>query len=257
MQLSAAAGTRIRRFSWGTALVVLAVAAALVATAVTPSVTRALHPEREHPWLGDPVAEATAEAGGTVWAAEGSARVALPDELRGQPLLVQLLDEHRGGVNLMLGDRRDPDGWPKFLRIAYDSSAYPIAVYSFSELWVVAEGPWRLEFQPIEVRSVDDTLTGTGSMIFTVPEGATSGTVRWQGDGSIFLTATTVEGWTPIMDSGGGPDAQLEGEIAVLWPDSPIVVFDLASYGDLRWTVEIDPPAGPYVTPPDAEEVLP
>jgi len=257
MHLSTAASTRIRRFSWVTALVVVAVVSALVATAVGPSVSRALHPEREHPWRGDPVVEATAEAGGTVWAAEGSARVALPEELRDRPLLVQLVGDDRDRVNLMLGDRREPTSWPHFLRIAYDAWAYPIAVYSFSELWVVSEGPWRLEFRPVEATRIVDTVSGTGDAILAVGEGVTSGTVRWSGEGSMILNASTVGGWTSLVNAGGAPDDPAGGEATVTWEDSPLVVFDLASGGDVRWTFEVDAPKGSSGAPTGDEEVLP
>jgi hypothetical protein len=253
MVLTVEAGDRIRAFTRGMAVLSAVVALATVAAVVLPAVERQASDEVRRPWEAESAVDAAREPGGSVWGAEGSARIVLPEELRGRPIELRVVEADDDGLEVLLGDASAPDDWPRYLGSVWEGLPLPAAVYADSVLWVTTEHAWRMEVAPLEPTPLDSAASGDTDAVLVYTGAATGGTVGWSGEGLLFVVVRTLEGYDASVVSGDGDPAAgaTSGRERVDWTASPFVVIEVSAYDGIRWTIELDD-AGPDATGPPA-----
>lgn len=244
MTITAEADRRIRRVTRGVGALSVVIALAAVAAVVVPGVERDLDRAASSPWRDADPLEAQREAGGLVWAAEGSARITPPAELTDRPVELRLLDGEHDKVQVHLGDASG-DSSPPFVGTLFADSSLPLALYSGSELWVSTRQPWRIEILPIDPTALEHSASGNSDALLSYRGPATSGVVTWDGAGSLFVVARTVEGRESLASIGGDLDERHDGATSFTWAASPFVVIEVLAFGDLEWEIRLDvPPVG-------------
>lgn len=233
--VSAAAGRRIGRYSVVVAVLSVLVAIATVLAVVVPQIERELRRAIDQPWIAEEPLLAQQEADSSVWGAASSARIELPEELRGRPVELRLV-EAGSSVSAFLGDRA-LEGSPRYLGGVWSSGPMPLAAYEASELWITSRDPWRIEILPIDPSELDGAASGSEDAVFVHRGTESSGTVTWNGEGSLYVIARTTEGYETLLAStraGSGGAYRFE------WEPSPFVVIQVSVYDGARWTIELD-----------------
>jgi len=234
---SAPATARINRFTAGVVGVVAVVLAMSLGGALLPFIERSLSHTDEFPWLADEPVEAVAEGDG-VWSAAGSAHVRLPAGLRGVPLAVELLELDGGHLSLYLGREGVADDYPVFAGSVWDDDPpQVIAGFDDSELWVKAERAWRARIVAPELTELTGEVRGRGDAVFVYHGEATSGTVSWVGDASLYLTGYTIEGYHPLAT---GELDEPVGSRRFVWQETPYAVIQVEASDELSWTLALD-----------------
>lgn len=257
MTISPAADHRIRGYTRGLAVLCAVVALASVVVVVLPALERQQSLIAERPWVQEERPEATREHDGAIWAAEGSARVVLPEELRGRPIELSLVDDDDGGpdVEAWLGDERTPET-PRYLGGLWGTQPLPLAAYEHSELWIVSPHAWRMRIVPIDPTPLKQVASGETDAVLVYTGEVVSGTVTWGATGTLFVIARTVEGYESLAITGGDPSLEAGGSAEFTWAASPFVVIEVSAYDGIDWTIELDdapasatPGAGPGTDP--------
>lgn len=237
-----AADHRIRRYTRGIAVFGAVLAVMTVGAAVLPSVERENSRQTQRPWVSESPVEAVREPGGSVWAASGSARIILPEELRNRPIELGYIEAGDDGIQAWLGDVRSLERAPEYLGNVWDTMPLPMAAYADSELWIVSKHAWRMEILPLDATELGSSASGTSDAVLVYVGGASTGTVSWSGEGLLFAVARTVGGYQSLAVSGDGdPDAApTSGRTRFEWTPSPFVVIEISAYNDIEWTIELD-----------------
>jgi hypothetical protein len=204
------------------AILGVAAVASLVGV-LAPAVGREAASGVEYPWLGDPVVVATPDADGTAWSAATSARVDLPERLRDRPIELRLPEDSEVDVSIFLGDHGRPDRSPAYAGSLWAGEPLPIAFYATSELWVSSPGPWLLEIVPIEPEVLGETAGGADDAVFVYRGAASTGTVTWVGEGSLYVTAHTTDGYESLASA----DGEGEGLRRFVWQPASFVVIEV------------------------------
>jgi hypothetical protein len=252
--ISPEADHRIRGYTRGVALLGAVVALATLAAVVLPTLERQQSLATERPWVQDERPTATREAGDAIWAAEGSARVVLPQELRGRPIELTLVDGEGGDdVEAWLGDERSAEA-PHYLGGLWGTQPLPLAAYEHSELWIVSPHAWRMQIVSLDAAPLVDGASGNTDAVLVYVGDAVSGRVTWGATGTLFVIARTVEGYESLAITGGDPALETGGSAEFTWAASPFVVIEVSAYDDIEWTIELDgvsatPGADPTATP--------
>lgn len=228
--VSDAAGRRIRRFSITLAIVVAVGALVGGVATIASSVAREAARGDRTPWQNDEVVHA--ERDGDVWSSDGSALVTLPEELLGRPVRVTMSEE-RDSLSLYMLD----DGLPVYLGSAFDWEPTVIPVYDNRELWVVGGGRWQLTLEPAEALPLVSGDHGVGDAVFRYDGDATTATISWTGEGSLYLD---VIGETGLESLASERSDGAAGSRRVAWQPSEYVLFTISSYGELEWTIHLD-----------------
>src|SRR5690606_22921135 len=126
MTITAGAERRIRHVARGVGVVGVVIALVTVAGVVLTGFQREAAQASRHPWEASARLEARRGPGGSVWEAEGSARITLPAELLDRPIGMQLLEEVPETVFVYLGDDV-ADSRPRFLGSVDEYQAAPVA----------------------------------------------------------------------------------------------------------------------------------
>lgn len=251
MTIPLGAERRIRDVARGVGALGVAIALATIAGVVLPGIERELEQEARNPWREPAPLEAQREPGGTVWAAEGSARITLPDELLDRPIGVRLVDEVDDTVYAYLGDAVDGDR-PFFLGSVHEYEAMPFAAYADSELWITSRHAWRVEILPVAGVELHDSANGDDDTVLVYRGRATSGTITWGPKGTLFVIARSTAGYESLATTGGDPDDERGGTVRFTWTESPFVVIEVSAYDGIAWEIELDEVPGDEV-PGDEE----
>jgi len=234
--VSDAAARRIRRFSITLAIVVAVGALLGGAVTVASSVARENARGDRTPWQNDEVVHAERE--GDVWSSDGSALVTLPEELLGRPARITMA-ERRESLGLYM---LDDEGLPVYLGSAFDWEPTVIPVYDDRELWVVGGGRWQLTLEPAEAQPLVSGDHGVGDVLFHYRGDATTATISWTGEGSLYLDAIGESGLESLVSERSDGAA---GSRRVAWQPSEYVLFTISSYGELEWTIHLDEEVAP------------
>jgi hypothetical protein len=255
--ISPGADHRIRGYTRGVALVSAVVALATLAAVMLPAVERQRSLATERPWVGDERPVATRDGSAFVWTADGSARIVLPDALRGRAIELSLVDEDADDVEAWLGDETSTEP-PRYLGGLWGTSPLPLAAYARSELWIVSPHAWRLQIVPIDPTPLEGVASGTTDAVLVYTGGAVSGTVTWGATGTLFVIARTIDGYESLAVTGGDPALEQGGSTEFTWTASPFVVIEVSAYDGIEWTIELDEP-GPDagVTPAPSSGTTP
>jgi hypothetical protein len=191
--------------------------------------------------VGDERPVATRDGSDFVWAADGSARIVLPDALRGRAIELSLVDENADDVEAWLGDETSTEP-PRYLGGLWGTSPLPLAAYARSELWIVSPHAWRMQIVPIDPTPLEGVARGTTDAVLVYAGDAVSGTVTWGATGTLFVIARTIDGYESLAVTGGDPALEQGGSTEFTWTASPFVVIEVSAYDGIEWTIELDEP---------------
>ena len=236
MSVSAAASQRIRRFSTGVGVLGAAAVVASVTLLVGATVARDAQTVRQTPWLQETIVEAQRTAGSSEWSAGGSARVTLPEALRGVPVGIELTSE--GSIDVYLGRATGPTSSPAYLGGAYRGSTLPFASYADSELWIVAPASWSATLTPLDAETVIAQASGDADAVLVVGSDVSSAHLSWVGDGWLRVVARTRDGYQRMHSS----EDEGDGAVDIAWTPSEFAVFEIYAYDGVRWTLTLDDP---------------
>ncbi len=234
MSVSREASHRIRRFSIGVGVLAAVSAVASVAIVVGAGMAHEAQLAMRSPWLQETIVEAEQAAGTHEWSADGSARIALPDELRGVPLSFDLTSG--SSVDVFLGDVTDPDSSPRYLGGGYPSSMLPFGAYADSEVWVAARGPWTATLTPLDTEPVAQEASGDADDVLVIAGDVSTAHLRWEGDGRLWVVVRTLGGNDQMHSS----EDEGSGAVDLEWTPSEFVVIEIHAYDGVRWTVTVD-----------------
>ena len=237
MTVTPEATQRIRRFS--NRVGVLAVVAGLLAVAfvVVATVAREAQRARQEPWKQETIVTAEYSAEGSRWSADGSARVTLPEELRGVPVRVVTEGELR--LQVYLRAETEPHTSPVFVGGVSARSPLPFAAYRDSELWIVATGPWSITIEPLNVEAVAGEASGDTDTVLVVDGDVSSAHLSWQGDGWLNVVVRARDGYEHVHSS----EDEGDGAVDIRWTPSEFAVFEIYAYDGVQWTLTLDDPA--------------
>lgn len=259
-----ASGPATRRIGFANGLLWIAAALVLVVVGATAAYAFVVNPYTGggggllggggagYPWQVPEPLEAD-EVETDVWGADASGVVRIPEADAREPLRVSL--ESGGDIGLHVTAPGDLDApaddrpWPQYVGYVYgDRSEILVPTGDDLELWVEAEGAWRLRIEPVDdLITVTDDVSGEGDAVLVYRGESLSGTFRHRGEGVFFVDVLTLaERDTGAIIESGAVDERLS------WDAGSFVVFVIESdAGRGGWTVSIDQLRGPGAETPD------
>lgn len=189
---------------------------------------------------------------GDRWAGTGAARIPIPYGFEDQVLELTLVEavgaSDQALFSVLIDDTTRPEEWPSYLGYIDDMSTTLVPGYAGFDLLVEGEGDWTVELLPVDAsRLIDvvDSATGDGDAVLVHRGGSTSGRLTVEGDGWVYATAYTPEGFEGLEDSDAflsDPSSSAPRVSEFSFAGGAFVIIELVVIRDARWTLELDPP---------------
>jgi hypothetical protein len=139
-------------------------------------------------------------------------------------------------VTLYYGSYVEGGDYPEYVGLVWDDEPL-VLVTSLQEvdIWVEADGPWRLKFSPIDAVEITDKYSSRGNALLVYHGSARSAVAKFVGEGVFFVTVYTSDDRTmPIIESEPITER-------IYWEGDGTAYFRIESdVNDGAWSIDIE-----------------